>query len=126
MELDLEKIVKTIKDSTDGKFEVFTTDMTKSEVDKNKSFLIYHPYGQITPGENYLQFKQSFTLSFITTEDIEFSPYVFTLAHKLNSCGLRFDGTTEDYGKIKDTDQEAKMVTISFHKTHKVERHGRV
>lgn len=114
--LDLEKIVETIMSETNNKFEVFGTDITKDEVEANRSFFIYDPFGDLSPAEGPKQWKQEFLLSFVTREDQRLSTdMIFKLKDGLRRCRLYFDSTESDYGRMADSDQQARMLTLYFH-----------
>ena len=111
MAFSLSKTIQQIKDITG--YPVFATDMTKYEVANHQTFLIYDEKGDIRKGSNANQYLQDFVLSFVTRENVEVSE--FDLIIGLQPCGLIFRETQKEYGRIADTDQEAKMVTFYFH-----------
>ncbi|WP_092092114.1 hypothetical protein [Pisciglobus halotolerans] len=108
---DLEKVIKTIE--AVGGYQVFGTDMKKDEVDSNESFFIYYDKGPITKADGSNQYLRDFILMFITKENAEIDEFGLILA--LQKCRLRFDNTEYDYGRIADTEREARMTTFNFH-----------
>lgn len=111
MAFSLSRTIQQIKDITG--YSVFATDMTKDEVAKNPTFLIYDEKGDIRKASSANQYLQDFVLSFVTRENIDINE--FDLIVGLQPCGLIFRETQKEYGRIADTDQEAKMVTFYFH-----------
>ena len=111
MAFSLSRTIQQVRDITG--YSVFATDMTKDEVANNPTFLIYDEKGDIRKASSANQYLQDFVLSFVTRENIEINE--FELIVDLQPCGLIFRETQKEYGRIADTDQEAKMVTFYFH-----------
>lgn len=108
----LKKTIETIE--AVGGYSAFGTDISKDEVAENPSFFIFNNKGAINKADTSNQYLRDFDLFFITREDAEIDEFDLILA--LQKCGLRFRSTEYDYGKIKNTDVEAKMTTFNFHR----------
>ncbi|WP_034538555.1 hypothetical protein [Carnobacterium inhibens] len=113
MGFSLSKTIQQVKSITG--YPVFATDMTKDEVTNNPTFLIYDDKGDIRKASSANQYLQDFVVSFVTRENIEVNE--FDLIMGLQPCGLIFRETQKEYGRIAETDQEAKMVTFYFHQS---------
>lgn len=111
MRFDLEKVIATIE-GVSG-FKVFGTDMKKDEVDDNNSFFIFDDKGDIRKASSANQYLQDFVLSFITKENAEIKE--FDLIIGLGRMGLIFRETEKEYGRMANTENEAKMITFYFH-----------
>jgi len=108
----LQLTVKTIEEI--GGYPVFQTNIAKDELESNLSFFIYENNGQIRKAEGHNQYLRDFQLFFITKEAAEIDEFGLILS--LQKCGLRFRETQYDYGRIANTDAEAKMTTFYFHR----------
>lgn len=108
---NLEKTIKVIESV--GGYPVFATDIKKDEVDSNESFFIYYDKGPIRKAEGANQYLRDFVLMFVTKEDAEVDEFGMILS--LRKCGLRFNNTEYEYGRVANTDKEAKMTTFNFH-----------
>ena len=110
--LDLEKIKNTIEGITG--FPVFGTDIQKDELEAHESFFLYYENGPIRKAESGAnQFLRDFILMFVTKEAVEIDEFALIL--ELPKCGLRFRNTEYEFGKIANTEQEAKLSTFYFH-----------
>lgn len=110
--LDLEKIKNTIEGITG--FPVFGTDIQKDELEAHESFFLYYENGPIRKAESGAnQFLRDFILMFVTKEAAEIDEFALIL--ELPKCGLRFRNTEYEFGKIANTEQEAKLSTFYFH-----------
>lgn len=116
MALNLETVVKRIKEATNDKYPVFKLSVEKDEVKEHESYFIYVPYGAVKKTHSG-EFHQSFTLFFITlNESLEFNDYIMKIENRLKTCRLFFDGMDEpDFGEIKNTGKNATMYTLNFH-----------
>ena len=108
----LQKTIQTIE--TVGGYSAFGTDISKDEIAENLSFFIFNSKGAIKKADTPNQYLRDFDLFFITREDAEIDEFALILA--LQKRGLRFRRTEYDYGKIKNTEVEAKMTTFNFHR----------
>lgn len=115
--LDLEKIVSTIKETG---FPCFDMEMSRREVEENKSFFVYSDDGDLVPGANANQFKKSFLLMFVTREGATVD--VLELVERLRLCRLLFDGSEVDKGSVSNSDESATATTMRFHHVIKIER----
>lgn len=108
---DLEKTIGVIESV--GGYPVFATDIKKDEADSNESFFIYYDKGPIRKATGANQYLRDFILMFVTKENAEVDEFGMILS--LQKCGLRFDNTDYDYGRVANSDAEAKMTTFNLH-----------
>lgn len=109
--LKIDKVIEIVEQTG---FPIFATDIEKDERDKHSSFFIYTEKGRTTPGEvtKHKQYLREFILSFITKENVEIEE--IELTEKLRAAGLIFRYSDTDFGKIRGTDQDAQMHTLTF------------
>lgn len=111
MDFNTQAVVAKLKKLTG--YPVYKTDITRDEVLSHLSFFVYEDRGDIRPGTNGNQFLMDFTISFITLEDATVDE--IELITELRYFGLMFDRTETEYGRVANTEQEAKMITFYFH-----------
>ncbi|MDZ5760774.1 hypothetical protein RAK27_19195 [Carnobacterium maltaromaticum] len=99
-------------------FEVFGKDVQKDEIESNKSFFIFDDDGDLSR-ESANVYNKAAYVAFVTTDGTTI-PDELEIIAKLQTCGLRFDNTENDEGKMKETEQIAKMRTWNFHQSLKV------
>lgn len=112
----LARVIKTIEEV--GGAPLFSKDISKDEIDDNDSFFIYVNNAGHERGESPSQLRRKFILSFITKEGGD--PNEINLITALKKCGLFFNNTEIDNGKIGNTDQEVSMTTFYFHRIIKI------
>lgn len=107
--------IKTIESTG---YPVFPTDIKKDEVKENPSFFIFSDDGDTHNGTSASQYLKEFVLAFVTKEDAIFNE--IELIENLKKSALTFRGSSTDYGRIANTDVEAKMRTLTFVRTIQV------
>lgn len=114
--LDNKTIGNIVKVLNDTGYEVFDLEIKRDEVEAHDAFFIYTIGNNIRKGErSYLVDVEIVFLSKKgeTINEIE-------LAEKLKRCGLVFNWSNLEVGKIDDTEKSVTLCTLNFHKPLKV------
>lgn len=105
--------IKNITSRLPEGIPVFGIDVKKDEVRDNPDLFIVHKSNELETGSN--GYRRKVYVMYITRNYVEFD--VPDLIDAIRQRGLSFDHSTEDYGKIADTDEDARMVTLIFNET---------
>ncbi|MBC2106146.1 hypothetical protein [Listeria booriae] len=116
MGYSIKKVIEVIEGKTE--YPVFSTDIKKDEVENNPSFFVYTEKAGIDKGQNSNQYLKRFVLMFVSKDASDIDE--IELSKALEVCGLIFDRSDVDYGRIADTEQEVLANTLYFHRILRV------
>ncbi|MDT1957575.1 hypothetical protein [Carnobacterium divergens] len=116
MAYSTEKCIETLKIFN---FPVFGEDVQKDEIESNPSFFIFFDKGELSKAESPNVYNKAAYISFITVDDTE-PPDEFKLIETMQKCGLIFDRTEIDNGKIANTETMANMTTFIMHRSFRM------
>ena len=92
---------------------VFSSEITKEEVDSSSSYFIYRDSHQLSRGETGRGLYRKFFVFYVTAERREID--IVALSDELqDGTGLYFLDSEEDFGKMADEDRSMMMVTLNF------------